>query len=199
MTSPLRSAAFLFAAILPLLGSAEAGIGDTEKQIQARYGDALTSLQSRTSGASLTKCYSAHGLLIAVTFLHGRSVREMITKTDSSEISAKEINNLLQSKAGGSATGAQELSGPKNVAPNVVEWRSNDRQARVAFYDSKSRALFVTTQRFIDLTNAKQRVPMLQDGRHAFSRGSDINLRSLQRDSMMGHGGKPKPAASPAN
>jgi len=139
-----------------IIGTAQARIGDTEEQIRTRYGNPITVLPSRSSDAGLTKCYSSDGFSIAVTYLNGHSVREMFAKSDNSKITKTEIDRLINGRA---STSSEEVHmvGPENVTASVQLWRSVDQGSRVAIYDSRTRALFITTQQFINLTNAKNR------------------------------------------
>ena len=151
-----RSLAILAAASF-IIGTAQARIGDTEEQIRTRYGNPITVLPSRPSDAGLTKCYSSDGLSIAVTYLNGHSVREMFVKSDNSKITKTEIDRLINGHASASSEEVQHMVGPESVTASVQLWRSADRGSRVAIYDSRTRGLFITTQRFIDLTNARNR------------------------------------------
>ena len=199
MKGLMRKIFAILAGTVFLHAGAQAGIGETEKQVRARYGDPITALPARTAG--ITNCYSSKGLLIAITFLHGRSVREMITKTDRTKISDAELQKLLMANATDRSSDSPALTGPMTVTPGVQEWRSADRKSRVAIYDSHSRALFITTQKFIDLTNAQKRAVAFRadpGGRGARGR-PEINLRALQRDAgVTALPGQAKPAASPA-
>ena len=138
------------------MGTAQARIGDSEEQIRTRYGDPITVLASRPSDAGLTKCYSSDGFSIAVTYLRGHSAREMFVKSDNSAITKTELDRLINGQGSASSEEAQRMVGPENVTANVRLWRSADQRSRVAIYDSRTRGLFITTQQFIDLTNAKQ-------------------------------------------
>jgi hypothetical protein len=198
---PLRILTAIIAIAFLAAGTARGRIGETEAQIKTRYGEAVTTLASRTNGAGLTKCYAARGYLMAVTYLGGRSAREMIVKADSSKMTDEEIYRLLGANGNDPAAATQALTGPKSVTVNVTEWRSLDQRSRVAFYDSHMRALFITTQKFIDLTNAQKRAVALRgDAGGAGARGRpDVNLRSMQRDlGVAALRGKAKPAATPA-
>ena len=198
---PLRILTAILAIAFLAVATARGRIGETEAQIQKRYGDAVTTLRSRTSGAGLTKCYGAQGYLVAVTYLHGRSAREMIVKADNSKMTDAEIYRLLGTNGNDVSAETQALTGPKSVTVGVTEWRSLDQRSRVAFYDSHTRALFITTQKFIDLTNAQKRAVSLRgDASGLGARGrSDVNLRSMQRDlGAAALRGQPKPAATPA-
>ena len=151
-----RSLAILAAASF-MIGTAQARIGDTEEQIRTGYGNPITVLPSRASDPGLTKCYSSDGFSIAVTYLNGHSVREMFVKSDNSKITKTEIDRLINGHASASSKEVQHMVGPESVTASVQVWRSADQRSRVAIYDSRTRGLFITTQQFIDLTNAKNR------------------------------------------
>ena len=183
------------------MGTAQGRIGETEEQIRARYGEAITVLPTRTKGAGLTKCYSSPGFLVAVTYLNGHSVREMIAKGDNSKMTDAEIQTLLKANAQGSSVNAQQLTGPKTVTAGVQEWRSLDQRSRVAFYDSHTCALFITTQAFIDLTNAKQQRITLKDAGALGARGrAQTNMQVLERGGASAmRRGLAQPSGSPAS
>lgn len=197
----MRRLSGILAAIFFLIGTAEGRIGETEEQIRTRYGEAITGLPSRTLDAGLTKCYSSHDLLVSVTYLNGHSVREMIVKADNSKMADAEIQSLLEANASGSSSGLQHVTGPKTVTAGVQEWRSTDQRTRVAFYDSQTRALFITTQKFIDLTNAKKQQITMRNGNALGASGEPrTNMRALQRGSAITmRRGQPQPSASPAS
>jgi hypothetical protein len=145
------AAAFLF------LASADARLGETEAQIQAHYGSPLALLPTRAGEPGVSKCYSAEGFIVSVTYINGNSVREIFAKPDSSKISEGEIHAALKTNARDSAWKPEELVSSNAAIVGVQKWRTNDQSTRVAFYDSQTRALFITTQRFIDLSNASKR------------------------------------------
>ena len=146
-----RSFTTLIAAFA-LVASAQGGIGDTEAQIRARYGETIGVLPAPAGDASLTKCYSSEGFIISVTYVKGHSVREILTKGNNSKITETEIQTALRANAGGSTWNAEQLADPRTTG--VQEWRTSNQESRVAIYDSQTRALFITTQQFIDLTKA---------------------------------------------
>lgn len=197
----MRRSLALLATASFVVGTAQARIGDTEEQIRTRYGNPVTVLSSRPSDAGLTKCYSSDGFSIAVTYLHGASVREMFVKSDNSPIKKTEIDRLINGHAGASSEEVERMVGPESVTASVQLWRSADQRSRVAIYDSRTRGLFITTQQFIDLTNAKTRQttpranpPLLGSGgspqrnTQLFDRSTAAMLRHAQS----------KPSATPA-
>ena len=197
----MRRLSGIFAAIFFLIGTAEGRIGETEEQIRTRYGEAITVLPSRTLGAGLTKCYAWRDLIVSVTYLGRHSVREMIAKADNSKMTDAEIQSLLEANASGSSSGVQRMMGPKIVTAGVQEWRSADQRTRVAFYDSQTRALFVTTQKFIDLTNAKKQQITMRDGGALGAGGRPrTDMRALERgNAITMRRGQAQPSASPAS
>lgn len=158
----------VFAAAIFLARATQGGIGESEEQIRKDYGEPITVLPKRAGEIGLTKCYLSHGFSIAVTYLEGRSVRETLIKNDNSKISETEIRKLLKKDTG--ARESARMEGPKMVTAGVQEWRSADQHSRVALYDSATRALFITTQKFISLTSAKSQ-------RNAKIERSDKKLR----------------------
>ncbi|MGI8890207.1 MAG: hypothetical protein ACR2G0_05410 [Chthoniobacterales bacterium] len=153
--SAMRLMLSILAAALLLPLAAHGAIGESEGQIQRRYGVPVTVLPARPDDPGLTKCYSSHGFSVAVTYLEGRSVRETMIKKDDSEIASAEIQKLLEADAKGAPQEGKLVASPTIVTPGVQEWRSADGRSRVALYDSRTRALFITTQNFISLTGAK--------------------------------------------
>ena len=185
-----------------LSGTAQAGIGDTEEQIRARYGEPMTVLPSQPQEVGLTKCYSSDGHLIGVTYLKGRSVREMLAKSDNSKMTNAEIHKLLGAYNATDSSGkAQLTTGPRSVTAGVREWRSTDQRSRVAIYDSGTHALFITTQQFINLTNAKNRQIAERANIRDFVRGRAAqNLKMLDKGNALSslRRGQSQPAATPA-
>lgn len=195
-----RALAILAAASF-MIGTAEARIGDTEEQIRTRYGNPITMLSSRPRDPGLTKCYSSDGFSIAVTYLNGHSVREMFVKSDNSTITRTEIHRLINGHASASSKEVEQMVGPESVTASVQVWRSADQRSRVAIYDSRTRGLFITTQQFIDLTNAKNRQITARANSRLFGSGGlpqgnmqlfDKSTAAMQRPSQS------KPSASPA-
>jgi hypothetical protein len=157
-----------FAAAFVFLGSAQARLGETEGQIAARYGNPIALLPTRGGEPGVTRCYSAEGFIVSVTFVSGNSVREIFAKPDRSKIGAAEIHAALKTNARDSAWKPEELVSANAPITGVQKWRTTDQNERVAFYDAQTRALFITTQRFIDLSNASKR--------QSLARASSTNL-----------------------
>lgn len=195
-----RSLAILATASF-MIGTAQARIGDTEEQIRMRYGNPITVLPPRPSDAGLTKCYSSNGFSIAVTYLKGHSVREMFVKSDNSKITKTEIKRLINGHASASSKEVQPMVGPESVTTSVQVWRSSDQRSRVAIYDSRTGGLFITTQQFIDLTNAKKRQITARANPSLFGSSGppQRNMQLFDKSAAATlRPGQSKPSASPA-
>ncbi len=195
--APWRRWCGVLLALFLFHGTAAARIGETEAEVNARYGAPIFTLSSQEA-ANLTKCYLADGFSIAVTYVSGRSAREMVAKADKSEITEKEINRLLEANSGGSSWNAQQLAGQKNVPDGLLGWRTTDKKPRVALYDERTQAFFVTTQRFINLTNAAKRgstAKKITGGASLVGSQGD-SIRNLQKGFLGNRGALP--GSSPA-
>ena len=91
---------FIAIAFFLLVAPAFARIGETEQQIEKRYGK--STLTVSTGNEPLQKVYQSSGLNITVTYLDGVSQREIFTKQDGSELSKNEIAILLEANTAGS-------------------------------------------------------------------------------------------------
>jgi hypothetical protein len=192
----MRRTLAIIAVVTFLVEAAEGRIGETEGQIRARYGEAITVGPSQP-GTGLTKCYSANSFLVSVTFLNGRSAREMIVKADKSKMADGEIQNLLESS---DSSEQQRMAGPKIITAGVQEWRSVDQPMRVAFYDSQTRALFITTQKFIDVTNATKHQVIVRNGAGLGAREQPHSVKVFQKSSTITmRRGQAQPSSSPAS
>ena len=93
------------------------------------------------------------------------------------------------------------MVGPENVTASVQLWRSADQGSRVAIYDSRTRALFITTQQFINLTNAKNRQITPRANRPLFG-SSGLPQKNMQPFDKSTAGllrqAQSKPSATPA-
>jgi len=194
---PITSCQWLAVVLLCLLAGekAAAGIGETEAEIQAHYGQPVLLVPATVEG-SVTKCYLSGGYSVAVTYIDGRSVREMFAKADKSNIGEKEIDKLLKRNAGGATWSEQQLAGEKNVPDGLLGWRTDADEPRVALYDQRTQAFFVTTQRFINQTNAANRREAAKSSRALAGRQDERLLRS--HGGIPGVGTHDLPSSSPA-
>jgi hypothetical protein len=85
--------------LLMLVSPAFARIGETEQQIEARYGRSSRTLSK--GNEPLQKLYRSSGLNIGVTYIDGVSQCEIFSKQDDSELSKNEIALLLEANAAG--------------------------------------------------------------------------------------------------
>ncbi len=187
----------IWLALCLLHGTAAARIGETETEVNARYGNPIFDLPSQQD--TVTKCYLSRGFSIAVTYVDGKSVREMVAKADKSKITEKEINRLLEANSGGSAWNAQQLAGQKNVPDGLIGWRTDDKKPRVALYDERTQAFFITTQKFINQTNAAGRraaAKNLNSKSSLAGAQGERMLRSFQNGNLLGS--RALPTSSPA-
>jgi hypothetical protein len=90
----------IIALLLCCCASAFARIGDTEQQIEARYGKTIGTLSRGNS--PLQKVYRSSGLEIVVTYVDGVSQIELFVKEDKSGLSENEIGVLLEANAASS-------------------------------------------------------------------------------------------------
>ena len=195
----MRRILALLALVSFLAEAAEGRIGESEAQIRTRYGEAITVGPSQP-GIGPTKCYSSNSFLVSVTFLNGRSAREMIVKADKSNIADGEIQNLLDSSTSGSPAHGQQMTGPRIITAGVQEWRSVDQPTHVAFYDSQTRALFVTTQKFIDLTNGTKRQVIVRNATGLGPREQPHSLKDFHKSNAITiRRGQAQPSSSPAS
>ena len=206
----MRRSLTTLAAAFALIASVHGGIGDTEAQIRARYGEAIGVMPAHAGDANLTKCYSSEGFIISVTYVKGHCVREILTKRNKSKITEAEIQIALRANAGGSVWNAEQLADPRTAG--VQEWRTSNQESRVAIYDSETRALFITTQQFIDLTNATK--PQVAAKRSATGLGGfgtigavraaagarpTLNMKLFDKSAVLrSQQSQPRPSASPA-
>jgi hypothetical protein len=137
----LRALKTLFVAVaLSLLVSpAFARIGETEQQIEKRYGK--STLTVSTGNEPLQKVYQSSGLNITVTYLDGVSQREIFTKQDGSELSKNEIAILLEANAAGS----KWIEDPTATSlAGVQGWKLESGGRTAAFSRDKTRLVITT-------------------------------------------------------
>jgi hypothetical protein len=142
MKSPLCAAA-VFAAVITT-GSAR--IGETEAQIAARYGQSIGDIPTEAFGK--VRGFMQPGYVVGVAFVNGVSEMEMFSKNDQSEMSANEIENLLETN------GAGEWKVEQTGKPKWKRWRRQDG-ALVALYDTARHFLYINSKKFFDAQGTK--------------------------------------------
>lgn len=90
----LATAAFLALGALP----AQARLGETEKEIEKRYGPPVRKLMAATK-RDKTRLYSFKGMQIKVTFLDGKSQLENYSRPSTKKLIESEINLLMKVNA----------------------------------------------------------------------------------------------------
>jgi hypothetical protein len=116
-------------------------IGEDEKQIEARYGEAGKDLG--THGEVHEIGYMAGGFMILVDYVKGISQREGFANPDTSALSADAIKQILAMSA------AEETKW--HEAPAIGEdrsWRRSDGKA-VAIFPAQGKFLFVQDINFV--------------------------------------------------
>jgi len=207
MTNVYKS--FIILALgIAFAGRTEARLGDDEAEIRAQYGDPIARLTAKTRDPGAVKCYFWKGYVVAVTYLGGRSVREIFTKANNSHLTGAEIESVLKANAGGLKWQEEKMNPPTS---GVRQWRTSENSGRVAFYDSQTRALFLATERFVSLVNTTRRQIPLQRGgtvlgpagTHGIGDAGMGALKSatsvLDKSAIMGRPGQAKPSGSPSN
>ena len=130
---------FIAIAFFLLVSPAFARIGETEQQIEARYGK--STLTVSTGNEPLQKVYQSSGLNITVTYLDGVSQREIFTKQDGSELSKNEIAILLEANAAGS----KWIEDPTATALAGMQGWKLESGGRTAAFSRDNTRLVITT------------------------------------------------------
>src|SRR5579862_4624700 len=95
----MKTIALICLATLVLMTSALARIGETEAEIEARYGKSFP--VEATNGLP-TKVYTFGGMLIRVVYLDGKSAVEHYSHDGSNDaLSDNEISKILDANGGG--------------------------------------------------------------------------------------------------
>jgi hypothetical protein len=129
---------FVAIALLILMSHAFARIGETEQQIEARYGK--STLTVSTGNEPLQKVYQSSGLNITVTYLDGVSQREIFSKPDKSELSKNEIAILLEANIAGS----KWIEDPTAPLAGVQGWKLESGGRTAAFSRDKTELVITT-------------------------------------------------------
>jgi hypothetical protein len=130
---------FIAIAFFLLVAPAFARIGETEQQIEKRYGK--STLTVSTGNEPLQKVYQSSGLNITVTYLDGLSQREIFTKQDGSELSKNEIAILLEANTAGS----KWIEDPTATSlAGMQGWKLESGGRTAAFSRDKTRLVITT-------------------------------------------------------
>ncbi|HJT80508.1 MAG TPA: hypothetical protein VJ719_04860 [Chthoniobacterales bacterium] len=158
--------------ILALVGICRANIGETEGQVNDRYGKSFGQIPTNTFG--IVTGYIAGGYVVGVKFVDGTSEMEMFAKADHADIPASEISRLLNKNSPGEWRA--ELTGKAQWR----RWRRDDGSA-VALYDAVRHFLYINSKNFYEV------------------KSQQIEQQEWKADQApKSGGGQPRSAASPA-
>ena len=116
-------------------------IGEDEKQIEARYGQAGKDMGNRGNVHEIG--YISNGFMILVSFVNGVSQREGFTKPDTTPMSDQNIKDILAMSAADGTTWqeVQSQNGDKT-------WGRSDKKA-IAIFPSLGKFVFVQDVNFV--------------------------------------------------
>lgn len=124
--------------LLMLVSAAFARIGETEQQIEARYGKATHTLSK--GNEPLQKLYRSSGLDIGVTYIDGVSQIESFRKEDQSALSKNEIALLLEANAAGS----KWIEDPTASVLGLQVWKLESGGRKAVYKKSEGGLLILT-------------------------------------------------------
>jgi hypothetical protein len=130
-----RSAVLVIAVLAFSANALFARIGETEQQIEARYGKGRFTLS-----IDYQLFYQSSGINIVVTFIDGVSQSEFFKNQDNSELSKNEIGLLLEVNAAGS----KWIEDPNARLAGVQGWKLQSG-GRHAAYSLAQRSLLIQT------------------------------------------------------
>ena len=126
-----------------LVTTANARIGETEKEIAARYGRVLQSSEER--GEMPLRLYQSAGMQIGVVFLNGKSVAEFISRTDKKDLSGTAVQLLLTANADGT-----QWEEKMPFANGRGMWRIESKGITAIYGDAQ---LVISTDEFTKVSN----------------------------------------------
>jgi hypothetical protein len=129
-----------------------ARVGETEMQVENRYGKAISKLT--TDGVVKSCGYSSGGFLIVVEFEKGVSQMEIFAKADRSELSETEITTLLEANK----DGFNWLGHPDEAFGGHRSWCSTDKRSRVAYYEENIPNLVISNMDYVDKKTERRKV-----------------------------------------
>lgn len=142
-----------------LCASAFARIGETDKQIEARYGkptwkEAAPFARRRGIPGS-TEFYQAAGIKIVVTFIDGISESESYTKVSGEKLESSEVETILAANAGQKKWLKVEAGHPFYTTGND-RWLLGEisPDATLADFDLLNGHLLICSKKFFDASHA---------------------------------------------
>jgi hypothetical protein len=131
------------AALLLATSNAFARIGETENEIEARYGKPIVADTEDFRGHRLI-LFRTNGMEIGVAFRDGKSAMEIYSNQDKSHISANEIQLLL---------GANAAGGKWTKSEYVPMWNLSSED-RVALLTADGRKFSVCLKDYVEVSKA---------------------------------------------
>jgi hypothetical protein len=125
--------------------NAFARIGETEAQIEARYGKPL--VHDTPAGSLRTFGYRKGAMQIGVFFLEGKSAAELYSNLDKSTLSETEISTVLD---------ANSFDGKWVKSPSVPMWKL-DPAGFVAMLGPRGQTLMICTKAYIEADAAEKK------------------------------------------
>jgi hypothetical protein len=137
----MKTIVFASVVSMVLTASGFARIGEDEKQIEARYGQAGKDMGNQGNVHEIG--YVSNGFMILVSFVNGVSQREGFTKPDTTPLSDQNIKDILAMSAADGTTWqeGQTQSGDKT-------WNRSDKKV-VAIFPALGKFLFVQDINFV--------------------------------------------------
>jgi hypothetical protein len=123
-----------------LVGSVFARVGDDQKQIESRYGQAGKDLGNH--GEVHEVGYVSGGFMILVDYVNGISQREGFTKPDTSPMTDQNIKDILALSAAEGTTWQEQPGKEGDKA-----WKRSDNKA-IAVFPAQGKFLFVQDVNF---------------------------------------------------
>ncbi len=134
--SEARAAPITILLILLSVAPIYARIGETEAQIQKRYGKCLKVIGD--SSVQRAMIYTANGYLILVVYLDGTSESEVFRKENGAPFSSDEVRLLLQNNSGGKTWTDMTKKG----VTDIQEWWRDDTKLTAVHELLANRILF---------------------------------------------------------
>jgi hypothetical protein len=116
-------------------------IGETDAQIETRYGKPFKDITTETFG--VMRGFISPGYVVGVKVIDGVSEMEMFSKMDQADLSASEIAQLCK------ANGTGEWKAEQTGKPNWRRWRRED-QGAVALYDAVRHFLYISSAKYFE-------------------------------------------------
>ncbi|MDD2709512.1 MAG: hypothetical protein PHV34_16115 [Verrucomicrobiae bacterium] len=106
-----------------------ARLGETESQIEERYGKGTVVKNPKETG--LAKQYTASGYAVRVVFIDGKSAYEAFKHTNDSPLTLDEINRLLDINKSGSVW----IEKDDSITTTIISWVRLDDMAKAWTFD----------------------------------------------------------------